>query len=284
MPVTVRKKPNSSTDTLRKKKLEGYIDYPNKYTPSAGKSSPTKKPDNPPQKFHHDHKFLSNHDRTQSHHNLRDITRKSWQHASPSAGLQESLLIASGNPNLNPNKSIQLNLEPTLTHSLQQIPSPKNKHDWCNLTVKGNGSFRVCRKGSLRDTVKTPSDIIISGSELERDSQSRSLRDEMISGLEPRIQDDPRPLAERVETDELGREFRVVEKKLKPQNCSYGKRVRGWAKGEEAGWVGSEGLRLLKKYKNGQSIKIVEEKKVEWRELVEKQRSKLKGGGDEIEI
>lgn len=51
-PVTVRNRQNSSDDTLRKKKLEGYIDYPNKYTPSAGKGSPAKKPDNNPQNFY----------------------------------------------------------------------------------------------------------------------------------------------------------------------------------------------------------------------------------------
>jgi hypothetical protein len=51
-PVTVRNRQNSSDDTLRKKKLEGYIDYPNKYTPSAGKGSPAKKPENHPQKFY----------------------------------------------------------------------------------------------------------------------------------------------------------------------------------------------------------------------------------------
>jgi hypothetical protein len=104
----------------------------------------------------------------------------------------------------------------------------------------------------------------------------------MISGLEPRIEDDPRPLEERVDIDDLGFEFRIIQKKVKPQNCSYGKRRPGWAKGGDAGYLESGRIRLLKKYKNGQSMKIVEEKKVEWRELVERQKREMKGDGIEI--
>jgi hypothetical protein len=144
LPVSVIKKQNSSDDTLRKKKLEGYIDYPNKYTPSAGKGSPVKKPDNPPRKFYQEQKSLSRLDLTQSHQNLRELT--------------------------NPKKIGQLNLEPSLTGSVRTILSAEKKNDWCDLTVKGNGSFRVCKKSSLRDTVKTPSDIIVSDTKLGRDS------------------------------------------------------------------------------------------------------------------